>query len=523
MFRASILSRQFHTSRSVWRTGPLTPLTSEKLSSLRRSNKFKQLEQRDIDFFRSVLPANNVIHDAESDPAKSSMTPYNADFFNLHRGASSLCLFPTATEQVSEILKYCNKEMLAVVPQGGNTGVSGGANPVFDEIIINTSKMNQIRSFNDISGVAVVDAGVILESLDNFLEPHGYTVPLDLGAKGSCQLGGNVSTNAGGLRLMRFGNLHGNVLGLEVVLPDGTILDNLSTLRKDNTGYDLKQLFIGAEGTLGLVTGVSLLTPRRPSSVNLAMLALDSFDDIQKAFVMAKEDLSEILSAFEFWDDASMNLVKKVTLPDATYPIEAKSKFYALLETQGSRQEHDQEKLDAYLSRVMEADVAHDGVIAQDAKQIQALWQWRETIPEAIVKSGTAMTYDVSMDVKLLYKMVEDAKKHYNDRGLLGDGNVYYNFLGFGHVGDGNLHIMANIKGFDYKVQKDMDRFVYDWAIKHKGSITAEHGVGVAKVGYMEECKSEPQLRLMRAIKHALDPRGIMNPYKVVPGVLEDV
>lgn len=254
-----------------------------------------------------------------------------------------LCLFPNSTEEVSRILRYCNQRQLAIVPQGGNTGVSGGAVPVFDEVVLNMSRMNKIRGFDSISGVAVVDGGVILENLDQFLKPKGYTVPLDLGAKGSCHIGGNVSTNAGGVRLMRFGNLHGNVLGMEVVLPDGTILDNLSTLRKDNTGYDLKQLFIGAEGTLGVVTGVSLLTPRRPKTVNVTMLGLSSFDDIIKAFVMAKDDLSEILSAFEFWDHDSVGIVKKYAMSDADYPIDGAHPFYVLLETQGSKQEHDQE------------------------------------------------------------------------------------------------------------------------------------------------------------------------------------
>ncbi|KAI9484749.1 hypothetical protein BDB00DRAFT_853609 [Zychaea mexicana] len=510
--------RLFHTSRIVRAQKSLTPLTSDKITNIKRSDKFKQLEHSDIDYFQTILTTNNVIHDGEANPEISSLTPYNTDFFNLHRGSSKLCLFPTETTQISKILKYCNEKKLAVVPQGGNTGVSGGQNPMFDEIIVNTSKMNKIRSFDPISGVAVADAGVVLENLDNYLAPLGYTVPLDLGAKGSCQIGGNVSTNAGGLRLMRFGNLHGNVLGLEVVLPDGTILDNLSTLRKDNTGYDLKQLFIGAEGTLGLVTGVSLLTPRKPKAVNIAMLALDSFDAVQKAFVMAKEDLSEILSAFEFWDRESMELVKRVMLQDSPYPIEAKSSFYALLETQGSRQEHDQEKIDAYLTRLMETDVAHDGVMAQDAKQTNALWQWRERIPEAIVKSGTAMTYDVAMDVQLLYKMVEDVKQHYGERGLLD--TTYTNVIGFGHVGDGNLHIMANIPDHDRKAQKDMDSYVYDWAIKHNGSITAEHGIGVAKVNYMTRCKTEAQIHLMQTLKKAIDPNGIMNPYKAVPGTL---
>ncbi|KAG2215394.1 hypothetical protein INT45_013583 [Circinella minor] len=511
--------RLLHTSRSIKGSQKaLTPLTNEKITNIKRSDKFKQLEQSDVDYFRTVLTSNNIVHDETSNPENSTMTPYNTDFFNLHRGASKLCLFPTETSQVSKILKYCNDQKLAVVPQGGNTGVSGGQNPLFDEIIVNMSKMNKIRSFNDISGIAVVDAGVVLESLDNYVAPLGYTVPLDLGAKGSCQLGGNVSTNAGGLRLMKFGSLHGSVLGLEVVLPDGTVMDNLSTLRKDNTGYDLKQLFIGAEGTLGLITGVSIMTPRKPTSVNIAMLALESFDDVQKAFVMAKEDLSEILSGFEFWDRESMELVKRVMLTDKDFPIEANTKFYALLETQGSRQEHDQEKIDTYLTRLMETNVAQDGVMAQDEKQTTALWQWRERIPEAIVQSGTAMTYDVAMDVQLLYKLVEDVKQHYSERGLLD--KVYKNVIGFGHVGDGNLHIMANIPDHDYSVQKDMDKFVYDWTIKHNGSITAEHGIGVAKVNYMTRCKTDVQIRLMQSIKNAIDPNGIMNPYKVVPGVL---
>ncbi|GAA5808739.1 hypothetical protein MFLAVUS_002134 [Mucor flavus] len=508
--------RFIHTSRTILNRN-LTPLTRVKHPEFKRNPSFAQIENKDLEFFRTVLAPNNILHDANPDDTLSSLIPYNTDWFNLYRGSSSLCLFPTSTDQVSQILKYCNQNKLAVVAQGGRTGVSGGASPVFDEIIVNTSKMNKVRHFDGVSGVAVVDAGVILESLDQYLEPKGYTVPLDLGAKGSCQIGGNVSTNAGGLRLMKFGNLHGNVLGLEVVLPDGTVLENLSTLRKDNTGYDLKQLFIGAEGTLGLITGISLLTPRRPKAVNVAMVALDSFEAVQDAFVMAKEDLSEILSAFEFWDHDSVGVVKREMMQDTNYPIEGKHAFYALLETQGSKQEHDQEKLEGYLGRLLENGVAVDGVMAQDAKQINALWSWREKIPESISKSGTAMTYDVAMEVPLLYKLVEDAKDHFGKKGLLGPGNLYSNLLGFGHVGDGNLHIMANLDGFDHDGQEAMDEFVFDWTMRHNGSITAEHGVGVSKVNYMKRAKSDVQLQLMRILKNAIDPNGIMNPYKVIP------
>ncbi|KAI8884219.1 FAD-binding domain-containing protein [Backusella circina FSU 941] len=505
----------FHTS--AIRFKGLTPLTSFKHPELKRNPVYSKLNQNDLEFFKSVLGSQHVLYDPVELVEQSHMTQYNTDWFNLYRGASSLCLFPNSTEEVSRILRHCNQRQLAIVPQGGNTGVSGGAVPVFDEVILNMSRMNKIRGFDSISGIAIVDGGVILENLDQFLQPKGYTVPLDLGAKGSCHVGGNVSTNAGGLRLMRFGNLHGNVLGLEVVLPDGTVLDNLSTLRKDNTGYDLKQLFIGAEGTLGVVTGVSLLTPCRPKTVNVAMLGLASFDAILRAFVMAKEDLSEILSAFEFWDHDSVGIVKKYATPDADYPMDGTHAFYVLLETQGSKQEHDQEKLDAYLNRLLSEGIAKDGVIGQNEHKMKSLWEWRERIPEAVTRAGIAMTYDVSMEVPILYKMVDDAKEYFGKKGLLGPGKLYSNLLGFGHVGDGNLHILANLKGYDLEGQEDFDDFVFGWAIKNNGSITAEHGVGVSKVNYMKQAKSDVQLRLMRTLKNAIDPNGIMNPYKVIP------
>ncbi|KAG0749874.1 hypothetical protein G6F57_011375 [Rhizopus arrhizus] len=506
--------RLFHSSKAtLYKT--LTPLTHVKHAGLKRNSNFAKITDKDIDYFKSILSPNNIIY--EPDPESLEIKQHNVDWFNLYRGSSSLCLFPTTTEQVSKVLKYCNQHSLAVVPQGGNTGVSGGAVPIFDEIILNSSKMNKIRHFDEISGVAVVDCGVILENLSQFLEPKGYTVPLDLGAKGSCQIGGNVSTNAGGLRLIKYGSLHGNVLGLEVVLPDGTILDSLSTLRKDNTGYDLKQLFIGAEGTLGYVTGVSLLTPRLPKAVNVAMIALNSFETVQKAFVMAKEDLSEILSAFEFWDHESVDVVKSQMMDQSNYPIEGKHAFYALIETQGSNREHDQEKLDSYITRLFQSDVAKDGVLAQDSKQAETFWSWREEIPGSIAKGGTAMTYDFGLDAPLLYKMVEDTKDHFNRKGLLGKDKLYSNIIGFGHLGDGNLHLMANLNEFDNGGQNLMDDFVFDWAIKHNGSISAEHGIGISKVHYMKKAKTDAQLRIMKTLKEALDPKGIMNPYKIIP------
>ncbi|EIE86461.1 hypothetical protein RO3G_11172 [Rhizopus delemar RA 99-880] len=470
--------RLFHSSKAtLYKT--LTPLTHVKHAGLKRNSNFAKITDKDIDYFKSVLSPNNIIY--EPDPESLEIKQHNVDWFNLYRGSSSLCLFPTTTEQVSKVLRYCNQHSLAVVPQGGNTGVSGGAVPIFDEIILNSSKMNKIRHFDEISGVAVVDCGVILENLSQFLEPKGYTVPLDLGAKGSCQIGGNVSTNAGGLRLIKYGNLH------------------------------------GAEGTLGYVTGVSLLTPRLPKAVNVAMIALNSFETVQKAFVMAKEDLSEILSAFEFWDHESVDVVKSQMMDQSNYPIEGKHAFYALIETQGSNREHDQEKLDSYITRLFQADVAKDGVLAQDSKQAETFWSWREEIPGSIAKSGTAMTYDFGLDAPLLYKMVEDTKDHFDKKGLLGKDKLYSNLIGFGHLGDGNLHLMANLNEFDNGGQSLMDDFVFDWAIKHNGSISAEHGIGISKVHYMKKAKTDAQLRIMKTLKDALDPKGIMNPYKIIP------
>ena len=213
--------------------------------------------------------------------------------------------------------------------------------PVFDEIIVNLKRMDKIRSFDEASGVLVTDAGAILEVVDNFLAEKKYMFPLDLGAKGSCQIGGNVATNAGGLRLLRYGSLHGNVLGMEVVLPDGTILQDLSTLRKNNTGYDLKQLFIGGEGTLGVITGVSMLCPVRSSAVNVAVFGLDNFQKCLEAFREAKKNLSEILSAFELMDGTSQKLLRKAT--DRQLPLEGEYPFYCLIETSGSNAEHDNE------------------------------------------------------------------------------------------------------------------------------------------------------------------------------------
>uniref|UniRef100_A0A2P2LJU9 D-2-hydroxyglutarate dehydrogenase n=1 Tax=Rhizophora mucronata TaxID=61149 RepID=A0A2P2LJU9_RHIMU len=273
-------------------------------AKVKRNPSFSALMPDDIAYFKGILGEKNVIQDEDR------LDFANTDWMHKYKGSSKLLLLPRTTEEVSQILRYCNSRRLAVVPQGGNTGLVGGSVPVFDEVIINMGSMNKVVAFDKVSGILVCEAGCILENLISFLDNQGFIMPLDLGAKGSCQIGGTVSTNAGGLRLVRYGSLHGNILGLEAVLANGDVLDMLGTLRKDNTGYDLKHLFIGSEGSLGVVTKVSILTPPKLSSVNLAFLACEDYLSCQKLLLEAKRKLGEILSAFEFLDSQAMDLVR---------------------------------------------------------------------------------------------------------------------------------------------------------------------------------------------------------------------
>ncbi|KAL8897748.1 MAG: hypothetical protein Q9207_007052 [Kuettlingeria erythrocarpa] len=465
---------------------------------------------------RALLGDGPAVIDGVSADASADLEPFNSDWMRKYKGQTKLVIKPKTTEEMAEALKYCNEHMLAVVPQGGNSGLVGGSVPVYDEIVISTSRMNRIRSFDAVSGTLVVDAGCILEVTEQFLHEKGHIFPLDLGAKGSCQIGGNVATNAGGLRLLRYGSLHGNVLGLEVVLPDGTVMDDLTTLRKNNTGYDLKQLFIGGEGTLGIITGVSVLCPPKPTALNVAFFGLESFEKVQKAYREAKVQLSEILSAFELMDARSQDLVHEVT--SKKRPLEGEYPFYCLIETSGSNTEHDKEKLESFLEHVMQEEIVSDGVLAQDETQMQALWSWREGIPECLGHWGGVYKYDVSIPLSQLYGLVEDTRDRINSAGLLGQAEhqPVVAVVGYGHMGDSNLHLNVATRRYDKAVEAVLEPFVYEWIAKRNGSISAEHGLGLQKKRFIGYSRSETMIRLMKQVKQMFDPKGIMNPYKYV-------
>ncbi|XP_028051322.1 D-2-hydroxyglutarate dehydrogenase, mitochondrial isoform X2 [Camellia sinensis] len=471
-------------------------------TATQRNPLFSTINDKDITHFKEILGEKNVVQDEER------LLDANTDWMRKYKGSSKLLLQPRSNEEVSQILKYCNSRSLAVVPQGGNTGLVGGSVPVFDEVIINMGSMNNIISFDKVSGILVCEAGCILENLVSFLDNQGFIMPLDLGAKGSCQIGGNVSTNAGGLRFVRYGSLHGNVLGLEAVLANGTVLDMLGTLRKDNTGYDLKQLFIGSEGSLGIITKVSILTPPKMSSVNIAFLACKDYFSCQNLLLDAKRKLGEFLSAFEFLDSNSMDLVLD-HLEGVRNPLPSSMhNFYVLIETTGSDESYDREKLEAFLLRSMEGGLISDGVLAQDINQALSFWRIREGVPEAIMKAGAVYKYDLSLPVEKMYDLVEEMRIR------LGPA---VKVVGYGHLGDGNLHLNISLPEYDDTVLAQIEPFVYEWTSKHRGSISAEHGLGLMKANKIHYSKSPESVNLMASIKNLLDPNGILNPYKVLP------
>ncbi|KYO24805.1 inhibitor of growth protein 5 [Alligator mississippiensis] len=422
----------------------------------------------DLAFFERIIPGG-VITDPEE------LKPFNVDWLQSVRGSSKLLLRPRTTAEVSEILRYSNERNLAVNPQGGNTGLVGGSVPVFDEIILSTALMNQVISFDSVSGILVCQAGCILENLNRYLEELDFIMPLDLGAKGSCHIGGNVATNAGGLRLLRYGSLRGTVLGLEVVLANGSVLNCLASLRKDNTGYDLKQLFIGSEGTLGVITAVSILCPRKPMAVNLAFLGCQSFSQILETFTTCKRMLGEILSAYEFMDDRCMKLV--VSHLKLSNPV-TESPFFILIETSGSNSTHDQEKLNNFLECVMASGLVTDGTVATDDKKIKTLWALRERITEALTYDGYVFKYDISLPVEKLYDLVIDTRVRL--------ARSAKNVVGYGHLGDGNLHLNITAESYSHSLLDAIEPFVYEWTAKYRGSISAEHGLGFKKKHYIQ-------------------------------------
>jgi len=354
----------------------------------------------------------------------------------------------------------------------------------------------------------ICQSGCVLEQVDNKLGEQGLRMPLDLGAKGSCHVGGNVSTNAGGLRLLRYGSLHGSVLGAEFVLADGTVVDTLSEMRKDNTGSYLKQLVIGSEGTLGIITKLAIACPPRPSSETVAFLSCSSYENVMKLFKEAKAQLGEILSAYEFLDHDCVHVLTDNT--GITTPLESESPFYVLIETAGSNAEHDEEKLTKFLESTMESGLVNDGTMASEPSKMRAIWEVRERIAEALMHDGYVYKYDISLPLPKLYECVDATRKR-----LEGHGKVT-RIVGYGHMGDGNLHLNVTAAKYDSEIMSLLEPWLWEHTRGLRGSISAEHGIGFKKRDVIGYTKSPEALELMATLKKTLDPDNILNPYKMV-------
>ncbi len=467
---------------------------------------YTKLSSSHIDYFRSILNNNEVITNSDE------VQPYNEDWTKKYHGKSELVLKPNSTDKISKILKFCNDNSLAVVPQGGNTGLVGGGVPVFDEIILSLRNLNKIEDFNVNTGVLTCQAGCILEELNNYLRDHSYEVPLDLGAKGSCHIGGNIATHAGGIHFVKYGPLRANILGLEVVLANGNILNLSSTVRKDNTGFDLKQLFIGSEGALGIITRANINCLRLDKYSRVAFIECRSFKEVLKIHNMAKSLLGRNLSAVEFMDrNAYQSVVENI--PNVHKPFEMPKAedmevSYALVEIAGSQPLDDIEE--QFFSALDQEKLLDRCVIGENVAQTQAIWQIRESIATASAHMGSFLIYDFSLDINEWETFLVDMRKKVGPLGFV---------KGYGHVGDGNIHVNVipyNKQDME-KVVNLIEPYYFAWLKEKRGSISAEHGIGFMKANKMHYAKDENVIEYLKQIKAAFDPKNILNPKKILP------
>lgn len=455
---------------------------------------------------RTQLGEDIVLSDAEE------LVRYCRDWHGDVTSGAVAVLRPRSTEQVAQAVRLCRELGLSIVPQGGNTGLVLGGIPDEEQsqVVLSLERMNKIRQIDSDDFSAVVDAGCILSELKDAIAEKGMFFPLALGAQGTCRIGGNVSTNAGGINVLRYGMTRELIFGLEVVLPDGSIFDGLSTLRKDNRGIDLKQLFIGAEGTLGIITAVSLKLTPYPDQVATALLGLASLDDAIKLFRRARRDCCDLMSAFEFMPPLAFTLAKEA-MPDLPIPIAADYPAYVLMEISGCGLVDIDDLMGRFLESVMEDGLVLDGTIAASQSQARNLWLIREGMNEGQAKRGMHLRTDVSVKLSELAAFVADAEAAV-EAAVTGAICVSY-----GHVGDGNVHL--NVLPAEGATADERIEQIYKAKVaingvldRYQGSISAEHGIGRLKRADFEARLSPVRRQLLTSLKHAIDPDLVMNP-----------
>jgi FAD/FMN-containing dehydrogenase len=464
-----------------------------------------------LDSLRRIVGAPNVLTEGD-------LTAWVQDWRKRETGKALAVVRPGSTLEVAAVVKACAAAGVSIVPQGGNTGMVVGSTPDASgtQVVLSLQRMNSVRVLDAGNLTITVDAGCVLQNVQEACEKAGFLFPLSLASEGSCTIGGNLGTNAGGTQVVRYGNTRDLCLGLEVVTAQGEIWDGLSGLRKDNTGYDLRDLFIGSEGTLGVITAATMKLYPLPASQLTAMAAVPSLDAAVELLGLAHRHLGSGLTGFEVMGQFALSLVVK-HYPQQRVPLYQDSPYCVVLENSDHESEtHARAQFEQLLEAAMEQGCVSDAVVAESITQARALWHIRESIPLAQAEEGLNIKHDISIPVSLIpeFVRVTDALLQQQFPGA--------RLVNYGHLGDGNLHynVQAPEGGdqarFLNEQEEGVNALVYESVDKFGGSISAEHGVGSLKVDKLVHHKSPVALGMMRAVKQALDPQGIMNPGRVV-------
>ena len=444
------------------------------------------------------------------------LEPHLVDERGAFRGVSPVLLKPASTDEVAAAVRICAEAGVGIVPQGGRTGLCGGTVPVTPggEVLISLERLRRIRDLDAQGFTMTCEAGCVLRTLQEAAEHAGRLFPLSLAAEGSCTIGGNLATNAGGINVLRYGMARNLTLGLEVVLPDGTVWDDLGALRKDNRGYDLKQMFIGAEGTLGIITAATVELFPRPRDVDTAFLAVADPATALKLFAVAREVAGDMIVAFELNDRQALDMVFR-HMEGVRDPFPERYRWYVLLELTACVDGHARAAGEQILAEALDRGLVLDGVRAESLAHRAGLWRLRETVTEAQKHEGRSLKHDISVPVIEVPRFIAEATE------AVGARWPGYRVLAFGHVGDGNIHFnVFGPPGDDgerlFAESDSVEDVVFAIADRMRGSFSAEHGIGQLKRRALRQYAPVGSLAMMQALKRTLDPRGIMNPGKVV-------
>jgi len=426
--------------------------------------------------------------------------------FDTLRGAA--LVRPSSTAQVAEVMRWCHANNLAVVTHGGLTGLVHGGDAQPNDVILSLERMRAIEAIDPVQRTATVQAGVVLQTLQEKVDKHDLAFPLDLGARGTATIGGNAATNAGGNRVIRYGMTRDMVLGVEAVLADGTIVSSLNQLIKNNAGYDLKQLFIGSEGTLGIITRLVLRLREKPLATNMAFAGVDSFEALAKLLKHMDRSLGGSLSAFEVMWQSFYRLV--TTAPaKGRPPVASEHPYYVLIESQGADQSLDTQRFNAAMEAALEAGLIADAAIAQSADDCHAFWALRDDVGQ-VLQGGMPIVFDISLPLSAMESYTDALRETL--KAEIADHKLWI----FGHLGDGNLHVVVQVKPMEYlALRPKVEGLVYRPLKAFNGSVSAEHGVGLEKKPYLDLSRSPEEIALMRTLKTALDPKGLLNPGKI--------